>query len=112
MTAPRYWETGDGRVPDLLPRFADLRLLRDEQITMDEYRERFQAAMDERAARLDPESLYTVAGGGTLVRDGDTLCCACSREAAAKGECHRVWAAEALVRAGWRVVLDGQEVTP
>lgn len=27
---------------------------------------------------------------------------------AAAGWCHRVWAAEALADAGWRVVLDGE----
>ncbi len=42
-----------------------------------------------------------------VVRDGDTLCFACSRAHAARGLCHRVWAAELLVAAGWRVVLDG-----
>lgn len=33
----------------------------------------------------------------------------CGREAAARGECHRVWAAEMLRGAGWRVVLDGDD---
>ncbi len=42
-----------------------------------------------------------------FVQDGDTLTCTC-----AKGvDCHRRWAAPYLVRAGWRVVLDGVEVT-
>jgi len=34
---------------------------------------------------------------------------ACVDEAA-EGRCHRVWAAELLRRAGWRAVLDGQEL--
>jgi len=45
-----------------------------------------------------------------LPRPSLGACCACSRAAAAAGMCHRVWAAEALARAGWRVVLDGVEV--
>lgn len=45
------------------------------------------------------------------VPDGATLICACSREAAAAGRCHRVIAADVLRIAGWRVILDGREVT-
>ena len=42
------------------------------------------------------------------VPDGATLICACSREAAAAGRCHRVIAADLLKRAGWSVVPDGR----
>lgn len=45
-----------------------------------------------------------------VVGDGDTLTCGCGAEAARAGRCHRVIAADLLKRAGWRVVLDGQEV--
>lgn len=44
------------------------------------------------------------------VPDGATLICACSREAAGSGRCHRVIAADVLRVAGWRVFLDGREV--
>ncbi len=44
------------------------------------------------------------------VPDGATLICACSREAAAAGRCHRVIAADLLKRAGWAVVLDGRSL--
>lgn len=44
------------------------------------------------------------------VPDGATLICACSREAAGSGRCHRVIAADVLRVAGWDVVLDGREV--
>lgn len=44
------------------------------------------------------------------VPDGATLICACSREAAAAGRCHRVIAADLLKRAGWTVVLDGRNL--
>lgn len=51
-------------------------------------------------------------GSITAVEPGDTLICACSREAAAASRCHRTWAAYLLHAAGWRVVLDGVEVSP
>lgn len=41
------------------------------------------------------------------VRDGDTLCCACSVAESRAGRCHRSWAAPFLARAGWNVILDG-----
>jgi hypothetical protein len=44
------------------------------------------------------------------VPDGATLICACSREAAGAGRCHRVIAADMLKRAGWSVVLDGRNL--
>lgn len=44
------------------------------------------------------------------VRNGDTLCCACSVAESRAGRCHRAWAAPFLARAGWRVILDGVEV--
>ena len=44
------------------------------------------------------------------VPDGAMLICACSREAAAAGRCHRVIAADLLKRAGWSVVLDGRSL--
>lgn len=44
------------------------------------------------------------------IPDGATLICACSRQAAAAGRCHRVIAADLLKRAGWSVVLDGRSL--
>ena len=44
------------------------------------------------------------------VHHGDTLICACAAAAAKAGKCHRVFAAALLVDAGWRVILDGEEV--
>lgn len=60
----------------------------------------------ERAHRWDG-SIWTHDGA---VPDGATLICACSREAAAAGRCHRVIAADLLKRAGWTVVLDGRSL--
>lgn len=49
--------------------------------------------------------------GSVAIADGDSLLCSCKLAYAAAGECHRVWATSFLVRAGWRVMLDGVEVT-
>jgi hypothetical protein len=114
MAMPRPWEHGDGRVPCLTPDSVDLRLVRDGHIGIDEYRRRFEAKVAESEDRLKPGILgaTTRFSGAFAVRDGDTLCCACSRDDATAGRCRRVWAAEALARAGWRVILDGVEVQP
>ena len=109
MAAPRRWEHGDGAVPDLTPRLHDLRAVRSGAITFDEYRGRFLAST---RGPLAPwgggsgDGLRTL--GGLFVRDGDTLLCACSCAAAAANQCHRVWAADLLTGAGWRVILDGK----
>ena len=71
---------------------------------------RYRAAYEHHLAQnnLEPWRLGVVADDGLwFVQDGDTLTCTC-----AKGvDCHRRWAAPFLVKAGWRVVLDGVEVT-
>jgi hypothetical protein len=107
MAKPRAWEHGDGRVPALIPRAEDLEAVRGGRIDVAEYRRRFQTGL---SPNLAPGLLVGLNRGVLLtVADGDTLLCACSREAAARGECHRVWSAAFLHRAGWRVVLDGEE---
>lgn len=110
MARPRAWEHGDGRVPDLTPAETNLLDAQAGRITGDEYQRRFEAALNPLALSPVQLTVYTADGFG-LVRDGDTLCCACSRANAAAGLCHRVWAAHALARVGWRVVLDGEELT-
>ncbi len=119
MAAPRRW--GDGKVSLLVPSLSALWDIKTRAIGLDEYRERFVARLE--PAEIGPGSLLADFDDGDewegigsypgrFVADGDTLCCACSRDEAAAGRCHRVWAAEALAAAGWRVVLDGVEVTP
>jgi hypothetical protein len=112
MAKPRAWEHGDGRVPALTPRAEDLEAVRGGTIDFAEYKRRFERRIVTIAILVPGGGLQGIdrAGGNFRVADGDTLCCACSREAAARGECHRVWAAEALARAGWRVILDGKEL--
>lgn len=114
MAVPRPWEHGDGRVTDLAPLYGmEPRLLR---VALDgrhaddvaAYRLALEARWDDTA--LGPGSLWTEGGLRVEVVDGDTLCCACSVAEARAGRCHRAWAAPFLVRAGWRVILDGVEV--
>ncbi|MDP3937910.1 MAG: hypothetical protein Q8R92_07215 [Deltaproteobacteria bacterium] len=108
MAAPRSWEQGEGKVPALIPALVDLRAHREGAVDMFEYRRRYEQGLN--INKLRPGVLYTTAAGGTFVTDGDTLCCACSRDVAFQGRCHRVFAAKALVQAGWHIILDGVEV--
>jgi hypothetical protein len=109
MAKPRAWEHGDGRVPAATPHPQWLEDVRSGAIDFEFYATLLVAKMG--TFRLAPGELIVVtAGEDILVQDGDTLCCACSRDEAAAGRCHRVWVAEALAKAGWAVVLDGVEV--
>lgn len=115
MAAPRHWEKGEGYVRYLRPNEADLEAARGGSISAAEYERRYLNGLRLVWRELKPGALSWIGtrlhrvAGLHPVEDGDTLCCACSREAAARGECHRVWAAHALGRSGWRVVLDGAE---
>lgn len=110
MAAPRRWEHGAGPVPQLTPEESDVRAAKSGAMSVEMYREVYEQRL--RGEDLRPGPLWTRTDDWQeSVRDGDTLCCACSRDAAAAGRCHRVWAAPALVRAGWRVILDGVEVS-
>lgn len=108
MAAPRSWEHGDGSVSVLVPDVTALRRLQTGDLTEDRYRSLYEAGLEQ--VDLRPGQLTLTSGAP--VGDGDTLCCACSREKAAQGQCHRVWAAQALIRAGWEVVLDGTRQPP
>jgi hypothetical protein len=130
MARPKGWERGDGTVRVLVPRRDDLAgiqlaagvaeekghsLTRDDDAVLDyqrAYRRHVivQGPPDDPLGHLSPGALAAAESGGRVrtVKDGDTLCCACSRKQAAAGLCHRVWAAQLLRRAGWLVVLDGE----
>lgn len=101
MAMPRAWEHGDGTCHALVPPAAWVRAAKAGTMAVEEYRARYMARLAADVS-VAPDDL----------RDGDTLLCACSREAARRGECHRAWAAEHLARVGWRVVLDGVAVLP
>lgn len=116
MARPRLWERGHGRVLGVSPPPDALRAVQAGTITPTRYfavcRERFAAWAS--AGLLVPERLCGESADGWVddVADGDFIGCSCARDAALRGECHLFHAAPFLVRAGWRVVLHGQEVTP
>lgn len=116
MLRPRPWEHGDGRVEALTPDAEDLdRVLHAESLraevrarTMpwEEFARRCVARFS--AHDLRPGQLVaTTPSGDRLVRDGDTLCCACG----VGKPCHRVVMAPLLLAAGWDVHLDGVKWT-
>ncbi|MDP3908877.1 MAG: hypothetical protein Q8Q14_00660 [Gemmatimonadales bacterium] len=110
MVRPRhhYGEGGDGLVPALVPRVEDLDAIRLGVIDFGEYRRRYVVGV---VADLSPGALMAQLWADPRdlgpVQDGATLICACSQTEAAAGRCHRVFAADLLATAGWRVVLDG-----
>lgn len=114
MAAPRpaFGEAGEGVVTMLVPQLSWVRAAKAGELATEAYRELYVGLLAERAHRFAPGRLtVTLFGAGiptmTFVEGDDTLICACSRAAAAEGRCHRVWAADALLAAGWDVVLDG-----
>ncbi len=113
MARPREWEHGEGRIPLLVPPTEWLDLVRAGAMSAAEYERRYIGRV-KALSRLGPGYLKaSVERRGVLVivKDGDTLCCSCSRDQAALRRCHRVWVAEVLVRAGWRVILDGRDIS-
>lgn len=100
MAKPRRWEHGEGTISELVPRVEDLEAVQGGRITLDEYRERFIAGV--RAEQLKPPH--------PILRDGDTICCACAQSEALAGRCHRAWSAHLLLGVGWNVVLDGLQL--
>lgn len=120
MARPRHWERGAGCCALLVPSEEDLLSVQCGQIDIQEYRRRFEEGLTRPmlsgSTSLSPGGLRAAIYRGNIgmsdVQSGDTLLCACSRAAAGRGECHRVWAAAALGAAGWRVILDGKELEP
>lgn len=131
MAKPRAWEHGEGTVRALAPMSSALRPLMEKALAdrsdtdaMNAYRWAYEARLVHGAPLLRPYGVgddtgyyldYAASPGEKralvcAVSDGDTLCCACSVAEARAGRCHRTWAAPFLVRAGWRVVLDGEDV--
>ncbi len=124
MLNPRRWERGDGEVTALVPLGPAMRLLPAlieqrrrggvvDPALVAEYRRLLEEGWEGQLTPLNhlrPGALFAAGppNGGRWVADGDTLLCACAKGA----DCHRRWAAPFLVRAGWRVILDGVEVTP
>jgi len=113
MVKTPHWSGADGTVAALMPHAKDLRRMKEGRITIEEYRRRFMMSMEARSELLEPHNLIVQSKKkleSFEVRDGDTLCCTCSRQAAADDKCHRVWVARALLEHGWDVVLDGKRL--
>ena len=109
MTHPRHWEKGEGLVPSCRPTPDMVSKMKRKEASWDELREHVLARVQGQGHR--PGELWAIVlGQSVAVNDGDTLCCSCSRTDAAQGRCHRAFVAEALVRSGWSVVLDGEEL--
>lgn len=121
MALPRQWEVGDGSVTVLVPSGDVIRMMRaaldarkNPLFAGREPLNRYQAVYEAGlqgvldAGQLAPGKLMARTGLHRFpVADGDSLMCACQPGE----ECHRQWAARFLMRAGWRVSLDGQELT-
>lgn len=110
MTMPRSWEWGAGRLLCATPDREMFRQVVCGSLSIEDYAAHIRAQMA--GADLTPGVLVVEGAppGEEALRGGDTLCCACSKAQAAAGRCHRVWIAEALAQASWRVLLDGVEV--
>ena len=111
MVRPRRWEHGEGCIYQLMPRSADLAELRSNDISADDYFDRFRRLMSGWGGELSPGRLMAASRCARFqrpVEDGDTGCCSCARGT----PCHRRIAAEFLHAAGWRVMLDGEEWSP
>lgn len=114
MARPRVWEQGDGRVAILVPDAGALAAVKAGSVSIERYFADYcsdLAYVTERIPdRLSPGQLEFIQWHTLdrhLVADGDTLLCAC----AVGAPCHRREAAPFLARAGWRVILDGVEMT-
>lgn len=108
MANPRWWERGAGEVSCFVPPLDWLRDVKAGTLHPDNYFAWLRFRWTSATALHAPGMLVAHGGGASApVLDGDTLCCAC----AVGAPCHRREAAPFLVRAGWRVVLDGVVVS-
>lgn len=116
MALPRAWEHGDGRCATLVPQGEELEamrtlvLVRQQGLDVPDLLQRYRDLLSLRwsALELGPGQLQAdTPAGPVALKEGDALCCACSADESLAGRCHRAMAAPWLVRAGWRVVLDG-----
>lgn len=105
MARPTAWARGQGNVAMLAPPSTMLDELRTGRMALSAYEREHKRLLRFELPNLGPGALRTT--DGVAVADGDSLFCTCPVEAAADRKCHRVWAAEELLHAGWRVWLDG-----
>ena len=120
MAKPLAWMSAYGIAPNAAPHLLDLEAIRSDTITIEEYTARcvarwaYFAALD----RYLPGKFDSVRpeGGRRMnikIADGDSLLCTCPRRGSHRWRrpCHLESLAPFLVRAGWRVLLYGEEVT-
>lgn len=128
MARPRPWEFGAGTMPALAPSAELLQQCQRNQISPRQYLVAYVADLAElgRDGALQPGALRVVDStwwhrgrqmrdpeGNRWAEDGDTALCACARAGskARRHPCHLELAADALVRAGWDVVVYGRRIT-
>lgn len=103
----------EGKVEALVPRAEDLAAFKKKEIDQDEFRNRYVNYIQVSGAKLAPRKLVWVPYSFfrqrevQLVEPGDVLFCLCLHAQKDGLECHRLWAAELLMNAGWKVILDG-----
>ncbi len=103
----------EGKVEGLVPRAEDLRAFREKKIDQDEFRNRYLNHIQVSGIKLSPGKLLWVPYSffkqqeSYSVEAGDVLFCLCLHAQKDGLECHRLWAAQLLMDAGWNVILDG-----
>ena len=118
MAKPRkvFGEVGDGFCSALVPRGEEIELMQElvrlRRLDVDDpdLFQKYRSLMIDRIKREGGIAPGVLRAGDDLVRDGDTLCCACGAPDALAGKCHRHWCARLLVEAGWEVEQDGRRI--
>jgi len=104
----------DGKVETLVPRAEDVWLFNKKEISLDEFRRRYVEGIENSGAKLSPGKLswnpfsFFSQDDVHQVGAGDFLFCTCTKSRGQGLECHRLWAARLLSKAGWLVNLDGE----
>lgn len=104
----------DGKVEALVPRAEDVWLFNKKEISLDEFRRRYVEWIENSRAKLSPGKLswnpfsFFSQDDVCPVEAGDFLFCTCIKACGQGLECHRLWAARLLSKAGWLVNLDGK----
>ena len=118
MAKPRkvFGEVGDGFCSAPVPRGEEIELMQElvrlRRLDVDDpdLFQKYRSLMIDRIKREGGIAPGVLRAGDDLVRDGDTLCCACGAPDALAGKCHRHWCARLLVESGWEVEQDGRRI--
>lgn len=125
---PKRGELGRGTVFELVPGPGLVDSVRKSSLSAAQYREAYlegpappapgarpsevpRSWLDLSPGRLKARAAFGRTRGQMVeVQAGDNLTAGPSAKDAAVGLCYRVWAAYLLIKAGWRVILDGEEI--